>query len=46
MMDSGSMIYMDIDPEDIIYSPNYNGSPQCGYDIALLGISKANNLKL
>ena len=46
MIDSGSMIHMDIDTEDIIYSPNYNDNIDCGYDIALIGISKENNSKL
>ena len=46
MIDSGLMLHMELDSEDIIYSPNYNGNENCGHDIALIGISKENNLKL
>ena len=31
---------MAVDPDDVIFAPNYNGSSECGYDIALIGISK------
>ena len=31
---------MAVDPDDVIFSPNYNGSGDCGYDIALIELSQ------
>ena len=39
MMDSNYMLYLDLENETIIYSDNYNGTMQCGYDIAMISIS-------
>ena len=46
MKESELMQLMIFKSNDIIYSPNYNGFPNCGYDIALMGISDENNVKL
>ena len=39
MMDSGYMLYLELENETIIYSDNYTGSPSCGYDIAMISIT-------
>ena len=40
------MLHFKINPEDVIFPKNYTGTPDSGYDIALLGLSLENNLKL
>ena len=39
MIDSGYMLYLDLENETVIFSDNYTGSPHCGYDIAMISIS-------
>ena len=46
MMESGKMIHLKFNPEDVIFPPNYNGHADSGYDLALLNLSLENNVKL
>ena len=46
MINSGYMIFLKIKNKDVLLAPNYNGYEICGFDIAIIGISKQNNLKL
>jgi hypothetical protein len=46
MVNSGFTILLEFNEEDILFSPNYKENQPGGYDIALLGLSYDNNLKL
>ena len=46
MINTGYMLDLAVTPENIIYAPNFNGHGDCGFDLALLGITKENNQKL
>jgi hypothetical protein len=43
---SKDVLKLELNPKDIIVPSRYNGKPDCGYDIALIGLSRKNKLKV
>ena len=45
-MKSKDVLKLTLAPKDIIVPSRYNGKADCGYDIALIGLSRVNKLKV
>ena len=40
------LLILELDPKDILIPSKYNGTPDGGYDLALIGLSRENKVKL
>ena len=45
MYDNDTLI-LELDPKDILIPSKFNGTPDGGHDIALIGLSRENKIKV